>query len=555
MTRSYLHHIQYNWKAGLTVAFISVPLSIALSIASGAGPIPGLITGIWATLIASFFCSNNYNIIGAAGALTTVLFAATLEAPFSLGAAILPLLAITTGILILAIWFFKLDQFLYYIPSSVMYGFAGGVAFLIAASQLFDAAGLSGLKRTGSFLGDITLFAKHTGDVHAPTLIVFAVTLVGILLWKKFLTHIPAIIPASILGILFGYLEAQFFPLNLVSLGDKFGSIAGALYAPVAWSALPSFLLEKEALTWILKVAGIITLIAVLETLITAKIADKITRTQSSSSTELFGLGLANLGSGVMGGLPATGVFIRTGANIKAGATHKTAATIAAVATGIIALIVLPFFSFIPMAVIAACLVNTAIGLIEIEKFKEFWVHEKASFVIALIVVMITIFEDAGIAVVVGAVLALLWFADKISRGRFDAIFNFADGTKQDIRGEKVLHIPTEKDITVLTYSIAGFLGYIDSARHAANLRHVSHAPKVKNVIIRLRDLFSLDFEGLEMLDETIAHLEHSGKRVCITSASATIKEQCGHMPALAGIIARGDIYAKTSDALARLRA
>ena len=114
-----------NWQSALTVALISVPLSIALSIASGAGPLPGLITGIWGTLIGSMFIGSNYNIIGAAGALTTVLFSATLVAPLALGAAILPILALTTGVIIFVVWLLKLDRFLYYIPSSVMYGFAG----------------------------------------------------------------------------------------------------------------------------------------------------------------------------------------------------------------------------------------------------------------------------------------------------------------------------------------------------------------------------------------------------------------------------------------------
>ncbi len=91
-----LSRVKENWKSGLTVAFISIPLSIALSIASGAGPLPGIITGVWATLIAGFFGGSDFNIIGAAGALTTVLFAATLAAPFGLGASILPLLALGT---------------------------------------------------------------------------------------------------------------------------------------------------------------------------------------------------------------------------------------------------------------------------------------------------------------------------------------------------------------------------------------------------------------------------------------------------------------------------
>lgn len=539
-----------NWRSGLTVALISVPLSIALSIASGAGPLPGLITGIWATLIASFMGGSNYNIIGAAGALTTVLFAATLAAPLGLGAAVLPLLALATGFIILLIWLIGLDKYLYLIPSSVMYGFAAGVAFLIAASQLFDATGLSALKRTGHFLGDLELYIANASSTHVNSVIVFAVFLAAILLWKKYIKALPAVIPVSIVGIIFGYLEAEYLGLGLISLGDKFGSISGTLMLPVAWTALEQILANKEMLVWVLKISGTIALIAVLETLITAKIADKITKKQSSSRKELFGLALANLGSGAMGGLPATGVFIRTGANIKAGATHKMSATIAAVATAVIALAVLPFFIYIPMVVIAAILVNTALGLIEIDKFKEFYVSEKPSFLIAVVVVLVTVFEDAGMAVALGAIMSLFWFTDQISRGRFDAIFNFADGTKSTVRSAKKLDIPGDRPIKVLTYSISGLLGYIDSGRHADNFRRIARAGNVDTVIIRLRGLLAADFEGQEMLGEAVEELEAKGKTVYVSSASEGVAKELKALPQLAHVAADNRFTDRTEDAL-----
>src|SRR3989344_5970477 len=133
--------VQENWKAALTVALISIPLSIALSIASGA--------------------------------LTTVLFAATLTAPLGLGAAILPILALFTGAIVFIIWLLRLERYLYYIPSSVMYGFAAGVAILIAVGQLFDASGLSKLSRTGHLTGDIEKFFANTDLVHTPSLMTF----------------------------------------------------------------------------------------------------------------------------------------------------------------------------------------------------------------------------------------------------------------------------------------------------------------------------------------------------------------------------------------------
>lgn len=545
--------IKENWGSGLTVALISVPLSIALSIASGAGPVPGLITGIWATLIASIFGGSNYNIIGAAGALTTVLFAATLAAPLGLGASVLPILAILTGIIIFLVWILKAERFLYYIPSSVMYGFSAGVAFLIAASQLFDASGLSTLKRTGEFVGDIELFIANNSSVDNYALITFFAFLIGILTWKKFIKKLPAVIPASVIGIIFGFFEAKYLDWDLISLGDKFGQFKASLMAPVPWHAFGDILTNFSTLFSLTEIAGIIALIAILETLITAKIGDALTKTQSSSSKELLGLSLANIGSGIFGGLPATGVFIRTGANIKAGATHRTSATIAAIATALIAIVALPFFTYIPMAVIAALLVNTALGLIETHIFKNFWKHEKASFWIAIVVALVTVFEDAGAGVVVGAILALLKFADTVSQGRFDAIINYEDGTREDIRGKANLHIPQGKKIEIFTYSIAGFLGYIDSTRHAANLHQIAHNKEITYVIIRLRDLFTMDFEGQAMLTEAIQNIHDGGKKVYISSANENILKQINHIPFLKD--KGGDlIFKKTTDAIAAIR-
>ncbi|MBP9842817.1 MAG: SulP family inorganic anion transporter [Candidatus Pacebacteria bacterium] len=547
-------NISLNWKAGLTVAFISVPLSIALSIASGAGPLPGLIAGIWGTLIGAIFIGSEYNIIGAAGALTTVLFAATLSAPLGLGASILPLLALFTGAIIGIVWLLKLDRYLYYIPSSVMYGFAAGVAILIAASQLFDATGLSRLARTGHFTGDIEKFLANTADVHAPSVAVFVIFLAGILTWKRSFKKIPAVIPAAVLGIVFGYLEANYFSLDIFSLQDKFGSITATLMLPVAWDGLRAIFADHEALKTVLGVSSIIALIAVLETLITAKLGDKLTKTESSSSRELFGLALSNIGSGAMGGLPTTGVFIRTGANIKAGATHRTSGVLAALFTGVIALAVLPFFSFIPMAVIAAILVNTALGLLEVEKFQEYWHHERESFGVAILVALVTIFHDAGLGVAIGAMVALFLFASKVSHGRFDVIWNFSDGTTKETRSCRTLDIPTEKKLAFVSYSIAGNIGYIDANRHFTNLKKLAQSNGAPVVILRFKNLFSIDFEGMEALVEAVNELQNKNVRVYISSTSSDIESEMTAFPVFKDLKEHGFFTGRTSDAIAKLK-
>lgn len=554
-TRSFVvEKIRQNWTSALTVALISIPLSIALSIASGAGPLPGLIAGIWGTLIGSIFIGSNYNILGAAGALTTILFSATMTAPLGLGTAVLPLLAITTGVLILFIWVLKINRYLYYIPSSIMYGFAAGVAILIAVSQIFDATGLSELSRTGHLIGDLETFWEHRASIHIPSVITFITFLTGILIWKKYNTRIPAVIPAASIGILFGYLEVNFFPLEITSLYDKFGPIVSTIYLTVDWKAFITILSQPDLLQWLLSVSGVIVLIGTLETLITAKLCDKITKTKSSSSRELFGLALSNIGSGIFGGLPTTGVFIRTGANLKAGATHRTSGILTALYTALIALLILPIFSYVPMVVIAAILVNTALGLLEIDKFETFWKHERTSFGIAVLVTLVTIFHDAGLGVAIGAMVALFLFAEKVSHGRFDIVWNYNNAPIFESRGNRNLHIPKPlPSVQVVTYSIAGNFSYIDAERHSGNLKKLINHPDIPAVIIRLRALFSIDYEGLSALEEIALEAEAHGKIIIFTSVSSQIKEDLMSFPIFTKLEKAGRLTNKTREALATL--
>ena len=344
------------------------------------------------------------------------------------------------------------------------------------------------------------------------------------------------------------------FHLDVISLGEKFGGISGDLVAHVPWQTFGALTASPEHWSWLLTTAGTVALISVLETLITAKLADRMTHTESSSRKELLGLALANIGSGVAGGLPATGVFIRTGANIKAGATHRTSAAVAATATAVIAILILPAFAYIPMPVIAAILVNTAIGLIEVKEFAIYWKRERASFFIAFSVAVITVLEDAGTGVLVGAIAALLLFVDSISRGRFDAILNYADGDKEEVRGAKALILPQKKKINILSYSIAGIVGYIETERHAKNLYNAAHTKSVKSAIIRLRNLYVIDHEGAEMLAEAALTFERAHKPVVFSSASERIQERIRGAKAFS-LLKKQDIFThKTADALAVIR-
>jgi SulP family sulfate permease len=519
--------IKTNWQSALTVALVSLPLNIALSIASGAGPIPGIITGVWAGIIAALFGGSHYNVIGTAGALSTILasFAGT-KIGDSTAMLALPLLAITTGFFILLVFALKLERYLIYIPTSVMYGFAAGVAITIAMNQIRDATGLQ-LHKHDEFLANLWETVKNLGQAKIITLAVFGFFLSFLLIFKKFVKQIPGVIPVAILGIILGFSQTYFgWNLGLETLQQKQGNISVSLFNAPNLDLYQKILTNWDFLFWLLKISLTVSLIGILETLITAKIADKITQTKFNTRKELLGLGLANIASGVMGGLPATGVFIRTGLNIKSGANHRTSALLSAIFTGILAFVFLPFFQYIPMAVIAAILFNTAIGLIEIKEFKRYWLEDKSSFLVGILVALITVISDASIGILIGAVLALLFFVDKLSKGSFEVTFN---SHKKIVRYEHgncfVCPKESHHKIDVVVYSIEGIMAYVDGPKHLENFEKMAKMKHLETVIIRMRDLFYLDLDGRDLLEEAIDNLQKNGKKVLVTGPCQEVSE------------------------------
>jgi sulfate permease, SulP family len=544
--------LKQNWQSGLTVALVSLPLNIALSIASGAGPLPGVITGFWAGIIASFFAGSNYNVIGTAGALSTILANFILNQPNQPSAVLLlPFLAVMTGLIILFVYFLKLEKYLIYIPSSVMYGFAAGVAITIALNQIRDALGLYGLERHPEFLLNTLETIKNTDKLNLNSFLVFLVFLVLLLLIKKYIKQIPTIIPISILGIIFGHVESYKWNLGVSNLKDRQGSFDISLIQLPNFSNFFEFVDLPRNLLVLFNISLIIALIAILETLITAKLAEKITNEKFNSRKELLGLGLANIVSGFAGGLPATGVFVRTGLNIKSGANHKSSSGIAAALSGLLSLLFLPFFEYIPMPVIAAILFNTAIGLIEIHQFKRFWKEDTNSLIVSLLVALITLIADASIGIIIGVALSLLFFVDKLSKGTFEATFNSNRKIVKYIYGNCVSYPKKEEcEIDVIVYSIEGIMAYLDAHQHEQNFQNMSKIPTLETLIIRMRDLFYLDLDGLDLLEEAIVNLKKQNKEVLITAPSYEVTKVLHNSKVFRELYKTKKVFAKTENAL-----
>ncbi len=494
-------NIKKNLKSGLTVSLISIPLSVSLAVASGATPMIGIITAIWAGLIAAIFGGSNFNIVGPTGALSGVV--ATYVILHGING--LPMLTILVGIFIILAYLLKLEKYLILIPSSVIHGFTLGVAFIIGLGQFNFAFGLQNLTQHETFFANLIESFKHLPNTSYLTLSIFIFFLLGFLIFKKITPKVPGAIILAPIGIGLGYFsKIGIISLPLQTLGDKFGNISFHIFE-LPHLGFSMFMLET---------AAVVALIAILETMLSAKIADGMTHTKHNERKEMLGLGLANIVSGLVGGMPATAALARTSLNIKTGANHRTSAIISVVSVTIISLFLLGYFKYIPLSVIAAILVYVAIQMVEKEHYEKLWRYEREGFFVSLFVALITIIIDPIVGILLGVSISLLIFVNRISHGHFDLKVNkFNEGIVDSDSGVKLKEIKENAD--VLLYSFKGKLCYINSRAHID--RFEENLRKYKSIILRLREVHFIDTDGVEALDEIIDIIEARGQQVLLT--------------------------------------
>lgn len=534
MKKTLLEKAASNWKSGITVALVSIPLSVSLAVASGTSPVAGIITAIWAGLIASIWGGSNYNIIGPTGALSGLLAAYVLLH----GAGSLPMLALVTGVFVLIAYVLKLERYLVFVPASAIQGFTLGVALIISLNQFNFAFGLSGLPTHERFIQNVFESFANIGSFSPVTFIIFALFLAALFLFIEIFPRIPGAIVLAPIGILIGYLSSiGILPFTLGTLGSKFPNMDATLFS------LPSFSFESSLITAGLAVA----LVAILETMISAKIADGMTKTKHNKRKEMFGLGLANIGSGLAGGIPATAALARTALNVKTGANDKTSAMIGSIAVALISLIFLKYFVFIPLAVIAAILVFIAIRMVEADHFFRMYKLDKKGFVLAIIVAGVTVYEDPIIGILFGTAVALIIFMEKLSRGQFELIVN--DANKKivaKVTGEELKDLAHKSH--TLVYSIKGQLAYINAQSHIARFETTLNG--YEHIVLRLRELYFVDLDGIDAFSEIVELIEAQGKKVYVSSTNLLMEKMLEESAQYRTLVKQGRVFERTTDAL-----
>ena len=541
--KSILPLLKTNWKSGLTVSLVSIPLSIALAIASGATPAQGIITAFWAGLIGAFFGGSHFNIIGPTGALSGILIIFSL----SQGFLFLPFVAITAGILILLAYYFHFDRYIIFIPKSVVHGFTFGVAMIIALGQMDNIFGLSGLEKSDKVIENVFLAFKHFSEFNWAIFAIFIIGTIFIFAWNKRFKKLPGAIVLTFIGITASWILKHYgASFELITLADRYPDLRPQLFQNI-WFPDFSWSIFFSRQFWIISLAT--ALIGILETLLSGRIAENMTKVKFLRQKEVLGLGLANIASGLCGGIPATAALARTSLNIKSGATNRSSAVLSAFFLAIITLLMLDIFRWLPMVVIASILVYVAISMLEKEHFIYLVENERTAFYLSMFVAIITLVEDPIIGILIGSIIALLIFVQNISRGQTEVLV-WQDGKMVNslLKDDFIKQENITSDMVV--YKISGALTYVNMPAHLEAVRKIREN---RLVIVALRYAFYIDLDGVDYLKELIEILKRRNDLVVLSGVNPILKERLKKESFYCRKCQENKIFRRTSDAIRKL--
>lgn len=507
-TKNILNNLKSNWKAWLTVAMINIPLSISLAVASWATPLQWIITWIWAWIIASIFASSNYNVFWVAWALSSILMWFVLQNPEN-WVLLLPLIAIFSWIFMLIVYFLKITKYITLIPSTALHWFLISVWVTIALWQISGALWLNNpslhITQHKEIFMNIYEVWVNIFSANLVSLLVFVSWLWFLIVWKKYFPKFPSVIVLTIVWIWIWLLVNQWFFPKILLLVNKYPELKFALFdfpfSKISISSVTQFLTISK---WLVTISLVVAIIAIIETIISAKIAEKITKVKFDKDREVLWLALANIWTWVVWGLPNTAVFIRTALNINSWGTTRMSGFLIAIFTLLISALLFNWaFKFLPFPIISAILMNIALGLIDINLLKKLYSLEKSAFFITLVTTFFSVFWEPTYWILIWTAVTLIIYIKKITNS--DANISVF---RKNWEVEKVClskYIDNQQFWDLILTKFSGGLNYLNIE---GNISKIEKLDKNQKVIISLGHIWNIDVDGIEAIDEMIETLE-----------------------------------------------
>lgn len=390
--------------AGVTVAMVALPLSIAIAIASGAEPAAGLVTAVVAGFLISALGGSRVQIGGPTGAFIVVVYGVIQAHGFE-GLLLATLMA---GIILVVAGLLRAGRLIALIPEAVIEGFTIGIAIVIATSQLKDLLGLSTAELSADFLEKVPVLWAARATLNPFALAIGVATVATIFALRRFAPRVPG----GVLAVAAASAAVALLDLPVDSVGSRYG----ALPAGLPWPSLPDASLDR--ISGLLPSALVIAFLAGVESLLSAIVADRMTGGAHRSNAELLAQGAANIASPLFGGLPATGAIARTATNVRAGGRTPVAGMVHALVILAVIAFAAPLAAYLAMPALAGLLLVTAWTMSEPHRWGERLRSCPSELFLLFLTMVLTVFADLTVAIAVGTAIGL---AQRLARDKGEA--------------------------------------------------------------------------------------------------------------------------------------
>ena len=492
--------------AGIIVAIIALPLSIALALASGVGPEQGIYTAIVAGFVIALFGGSNVQISGPTAAFATIVAGIVAKK----GMEGLIVATILAGLILICMGLLKFGSLIRFIPYTIVTGFTSGIAVTILIGQIRDFLGLtfssSPIETMGKLKGCITSIST----LNPEALLIGCIALAILIFFPKLTDKIPA----SLIAVIVTILLVKFLNLKVNTIGSLY-EISNRLPAP----SIPHFSMDlvknvfPDALT--------IAILAAIESLLSCVVSDAMINDTHRPNAELIAQGLGNVASGLFGGIPATGAIARTAANVKSGGRTPISGMVHSLVLVLILVVLMPYAALIPMPAIAAILFMVAYNMSNWREFVSLLKHSpKSDILVLLVTFFLTILFDLVVAIEIGFILAALLFLKRMSD-----VADIHSWTYVSEEKDGLIVVPKG----TLVYEIEGSMFFAV----ADTFLKVSREKDTQAIILRFRGVPAMDTSALRKLKD----LHKSCKRNNVTLILSHVQEQPLHMMTKAGFI------------------
>ena len=476
--------------SGIIVAIIALPLSIALALASGVGPEQGIYTAIVAGFIISFLGGSRVQIAGPTAAFATIVAGIVAKN----GMSGLALATVMAGVLLILMGFLRLGSLIRFIPYTITTGFTAGIAVTILIGQVKDFLGLTYPEGTVTIetMEKVEAIVHNISTINPQALLVGMVCLAILIIWP----YISEKIPGSLIAVIVGILMVKLLKMDVNTIGDLY----------TISNKLPSFAMPEFSLGMVKNVAPdavTIAILAAIESLLSCVVADGMINSHHRSNMELIAQGAGNIGSALLGGIPATGAIARTAANIKNGGRTPVAGMVHSIVLVLVLILLMPYAALIPMPTIAAILFLVAYNMCQWRTFVHLCKTSPKSDIAVLVVTFIlTVVFDLVVAIEIGMIMACVLFMKRMSDESVVSGWKYYD-PEEDPDGIDLKEIPKH----VRIYEISGPMFFGDADRLAG----VHFKDFTKVIIFRMRGVPALDASAMHAMEQLYDRCKTAG--------------------------------------------